>query len=127
MNANNTKNPLKKHSSIIVIALLVIAGVLALVSWLTFGNIYQLGIYIAVFVAVMLWSFFTGLLIGRQQSKFLWVAGIFILLGVTVVSLNVFDFMSYSLSITYAVPAYLCVIAGTVLRALNQPPTNEDD
>ncbi|MYD46813.1 MAG: hypothetical protein F4W92_10715 [Gammaproteobacteria bacterium] len=127
MNAHNTKNLTKRKGSIIFIVLAVAAGVLALVSWLMFGNIHLLGIYVAVFIAVMAWGFYTGLLIGRQQSKILWLAGIFILLGATVVGLNFVDFMSYFLSITYAVPAYLCVIAGTVLRAITRHPTNEED
>ncbi|MYC25273.1 MAG: hypothetical protein F4X56_05065 [Gammaproteobacteria bacterium] len=127
MNAQNTKNPLNRQGSIIFIVLAVVAGVLALVSWLTFGNIHLLGIYVGVFIAVMAWSLYTGLLIGRQQRKWLWLAGVFILLGATVVGLKVFDFMSYFLSITYAVPAYLCVIAGTVLRTITRHPTKEDD
>lgn len=126
MNANNTKNPLSTKSSTVVIVLLVIGGILALVSWLIFGNIYQLGIYIAIFVGVITWSFLMGSFARRQQRKFLWLACIIVLLGSTVVALKYFNLMGYILSKIYALFALLFVMVGMFVQEKKKQSANED-
>lgn len=113
---NTTNNPLKKKSTVIVVVLLAIGVALALTSWLIFGNVYELGMYIAVYIALMTWSFLTGLFIGKQQRKFLWFACVFVSLGITVVVLKFLGLISYVLSVIYSLSAFLSVIAGTLIR-----------
>lgn len=127
MTNNTTNNPLKKKSTIIVVVLLTIGLALALTSWLIFGNVYELGVYIAVYIAVMIWSFLTGLFIGKQQLKFLWFACIFVFLGITVVELKFLGLSSYVLSVFYSLSAFLSVIAGTLIRRKKERRANDSE
>lgn len=114
---NKTNNPRTKKSTIIVIVLLAIGAVLALTSWLIFGNVYELGVYFAIYIAVMIWSFLTGLYVAKQQRKYLWFTCIFVLLGATVFVLKFFNLLSYFVSAIYAFSAFLFVVAGTMVRS----------
>ena len=77
---------------------------------------YSVGVFLVIYPAVVVSSFFGGMYVGKQQRKVRWLIGIFVLLVATVIGLRFFNLFGYGLSTTYAFSAYFFVLAGLLIR-----------
>ena len=116
MNEDKSNTSVKLVGTIIGFVLLAIGAQLGLVGYLIFGERMRVGSYIILFPAVAIVSFLTGLFIGKLHRRFQWFAATFIVLGATVVVLNLFNLTGFSLITTYACAALCFALAGLLIQ-----------
>lgn len=105
-----------KNRTIIGFVLCALGTQLGLVGWLLFFNVYSVGVFLVIYPAVVVSSFFGGMYVGKQQRKVRWLVGIFFLLVATVIGLRSFNLFGYGLSTIYAFSAFFFVLGGLLIQ-----------
>lgn len=120
------KNLLSKKYTLIGFVLLAIGTQLGLVGWLLFSHRHPVGVFVVIYPAVVVCSFFGGMYVGTQRRQVSWLAGIFVLLVTLVVGLRTVYLFDWGLSTIYAFSAFFFVLGGLLIQKEQRLPARHN-